>query len=130
MNNNFKETLYTREGKPSRKPFCCTTAVTTHSAIYLVSTCHGPLYGLRIGPAPKDPFRHRSQNLIPDIQFGFREKHATTEQVHRVVHKIAQVLENKEFAPAIFLEVSSAFNKVWYHGSNLQNTAVFSTSTV
>lgn len=36
-----------------------------------------------------------TKNLIPDIQFGFREKHLTTEEVHRVVHEISQAPENK-----------------------------------
>ena len=57
-----------------------------------------------------------TKNLIPDIQFGFRAKHSTTEQVHRIVHEIAQALENKEFDPAIFLDVSAAFDKVWHLG--------------
>ncbi len=57
-----------------------------------------------------------SKKLLPDIQFGFRSKHATTEQIHRVVHSISQALENKEYAPTAFLNVSSAFDKVWHKG--------------
>lgn len=56
------------------------------------------------------------KNLIPEIQFGFREKHSLVEQVHRIVHSISQALEKKEFAPAVFLDVSSAFDKVWHSG--------------
>ena len=37
-----------------------------------------------------------NNNIIPDHQFGFREKHSTIEQAHRVVDEIATTLENKE----------------------------------
>ena len=56
------------------------------------------------------------KKMLPDIQFGFRQKHATTEQIHRVVHTISQALENKEYAPTAFLDVSNAFDKVWHEG--------------
>lgn len=56
------------------------------------------------------------KKMLPDIQFGFRQKHATIEQIHRVVHSISQALENKEYAPTAFLDVSSAFDKVWHEG--------------
>lgn len=49
------------------------------------------------------------KNLLPSIQYGFKYKDLTVEQIHRVVNTITQALENKELAPAIFLDVSSAF---------------------
>jgi len=55
-------------------------------------------------------------DLLPPFQFGFRSKHSTIEQVHRIFNKARQALENKEFAPAVFLDVSSAFDKVWHQG--------------
>ena len=45
-------------------------------------------------------------NLIPSHQFGFRPKHGTIEQVHRVVHKINDDLENKRFCSAAFINIS------------------------
>jgi hypothetical protein len=54
--------------------------------------------------------------IIPDHQFGFREGHSTVEQVHRVVHKIRQTLEKKEYCSAVFLDVQQAFDKVWHKG--------------
>jgi len=45
-------------------------------------------------------------NLIPSHQFGFRPKHGTIEQVHRVVHKINDDLENKRFCSAAFIDIS------------------------
>lgn len=56
------------------------------------------------------------KNLLPSIQFGFRAKHSTIEQINRVSSAILQALENKEFAPTVFLDVSNAFDKVWHEG--------------
>lgn len=56
------------------------------------------------------------RQLIPDHQFGFRRKHATVEQVHRVVAKINETLEHKNYCTAAFLDVSQAFDKVWHTG--------------
>jgi len=55
-------------------------------------------------------------NLIPSHQFGFRPKHGTIEQVHRVVHRIHDDLENRRFCSAAFIDISQAFDKVWHTG--------------
>ena len=47
---------------------------------------------------------------------GFRKGHSTIEQVHPVVSVIGEALERKEFCPAVFLDVSNAFDRVWYAG--------------
>lgn len=57
-----------------------------------------------------------SNNLIPDHQFGFRRSHSTIQQVHRVVSKIREVLENKAICSAAFIDVRQAFDKVWHPG--------------
>lgn len=54
--------------------------------------------------------------ILPDHQFGFRTAHSTIEQLHRVVEIIRQSLENKQYCSAAFLDVSQAFDKVWYDG--------------
>lgn len=56
------------------------------------------------------------KNLIPTHQFGFRRKHVTTEQVHRIVGKINKALETKRYCSAAFLDISQAFDKVWHDG--------------
>jgi len=43
--------------------------------------------------------------LIPDYQFGFRNKHAT-EQIHRIVKRINNDTEAGRYCSAIFLDVS------------------------
>lgn len=56
------------------------------------------------------------RRCIPDHQFGFRRKHSTIEQTHRLVNVIKQCFENKEFCSALFIDVSQAFDKVWHEG--------------
>lgn len=55
-------------------------------------------------------------NLIPKHQFGFRGKHGTIEQTHRLVKQISNDLENKRYCSAAFLDISQAFDKVWHTG--------------
>jgi hypothetical protein len=54
--------------------------------------------------------------LITSHEFGFRTKHVTIEQVHRVIHKINDDLENKRFCIAAFIDISQALDKVWHAG--------------
>lgn len=54
--------------------------------------------------------------LIPAHQFGFREKHSTIEQVHRIVNNIKSDLDSKKYCSAVFLDVTQAFDKVWHPG--------------
>lgn len=53
---------------------------------------------------------------LPDFQFGFRTKHSTVDQCHRVVSTIERALEEKKYCPSVFLDVSQAFDKVWHEG--------------
>ena len=61
------------------------------------------------------PILHERET-IPDFQFGFRKKHGTIEQVNRIVNKISSDLEGKRYCSAAFLDISQAFDKVWYTG--------------
>lgn len=56
------------------------------------------------------------QTVIPDHQFGFREKHNTVEQVHRVVSVIQNAFESKRYCSAAFIDISQAFDRVWHDG--------------
>ena len=55
-------------------------------------------------------------NIIPDYQFGFRHKHGTPEQCHRIISYIRDSLENKDYCSGVFLDVRKAFDKVWHTG--------------
>lgn len=57
-----------------------------------------------------------SRNLIPDHQFGFRCKHSTVDQVHRITDIIEKALEDKQICSTLFLDVAAAFDKVWHEG--------------
>jgi hypothetical protein len=54
--------------------------------------------------------------LIPSHEFGFRQRHSTTEQTHRIVHRINETFEHKVYCSAAFLDISQAFDKVWHNG--------------
>lgn len=55
-------------------------------------------------------------DIIPDYQFGFRNRHGTPEQCHRIVNIITNAMETKKYCSAVFLDVKQAFDKVWHHG--------------
>lgn len=52
----------------------------------------------------------------PDHQFGFRSKHSTIDQVHRITTVIERALEEKKYCCAVFLDVAQAFDRVWHDG--------------
>ena len=64
-------------------------------------------------------------SLLSDSQFGFRQKHSTIKHIHRVVHTISQALENKKYAPAVFLDVAFAIDKIWHQGLLHKITPLF-----
>ena len=53
-----------------------------------------------------------TKKLIPDHQFGFRNKHSTIEQMHRLINEIIIALENKEYCTALFMDIEKAFDKI------------------
>lgn len=56
------------------------------------------------------------RKLIPEHQFGFRQKHSTVDQVHRITNVIENALEKKQICSGIFLDVAQAFDRVWHKG--------------
>ena len=94
---------------------------------------------LKRGKAPANPSSYRAISLLPvigkflerlyikrlkkiilteklliDPQFGFREKHSTIEQLHRITKAIKEALEKGEFCVAVFLDVAQEFDRVWH----------------
>lgn len=57
-----------------------------------------------------------TENIIPEHQFGFRPKHGTPEQVHRIVQYITDAFEKKKYCSAAFLDIQQAFDRVWHNG--------------
>jgi retron-type reverse transcriptase len=54
--------------------------------------------------------------LIPDHQFGFRQRHSTIEQTQRIAQRINEALERKQYCSAAILDITQAFDKVWHTG--------------
>ena len=48
------------------------------------------------------------RKLIPKHQFGFRAKYATIEQVHRLVNKINEAMEENSYCAAAFLRYNTS----------------------
>jgi hypothetical protein len=57
-----------------------------------------------------------NNRLIHNHQFGFRLRHSTIEQTQRIIQRINEALENKQYCFAAFLDISQAFNKLWHIG--------------
>jgi hypothetical protein len=58
----------------------------------------------------------QNKQLLQDHQFGFRQRHSTIHQTHRIVHAINAALESKQYYFAAFLDISQAFDRVWHIG--------------
>ena len=54
--------------------------------------------------------------LIPDRQSGFRRKDGTVLQLTRLVHSLAEGLENKSVIANCYFDLSKAFDRVWHEG--------------
>jgi hypothetical protein len=51
------------------------------------------------------------KHIIPDLQFGFRKKHATTEQVYRIVNIRQEAQEKGQYCTAAFLDITQLLIK-------------------
>lgn len=56
------------------------------------------------------------KKIISDFQFGFKSKHSTIHQLHRVVDQISSAFESKKICIGIFLDIAQAFDRVWHPG--------------
>ena len=61
------------------------------------------------------PILH-DKRIIPDYQFGFRQKNANIEQVQRITNVIDKELDSNKYCTAPFLDISQAFDTVWHEG--------------
>jgi hypothetical protein len=57
-----------------------------------------------------------NNRLIPNHQFGFRQRHSTIEQMHQIIQRINEALGNKQYCSAVFLDISQTYNKLWHTG--------------
>lgn len=81
-----------------------------NSLLHIVSKLFEKLFLKRLKPIIE------RNDLIPEYQFGFREKHSTIDEVHRIASIIKRALEDKEICIALFLDVAQASDNVWHEG--------------
>jgi len=98
--------LILKPGKPSD----LATSYRPISLLPIISKLFEKLFLKRLKPVLE------KHCLIPDEQYGFRERHSTIEQVHRVTATIGRALELKQYCSAAFLDSAQAFDRVWHDG--------------
>jgi hypothetical protein len=52
-----------------------------------------------------------NNRLIPNHQFGFRQRHLTIKQTHRIVQRINEAIETNQYCSAAFLDISKHSSK-------------------
>ena len=52
------------------------------------------------------------EKLISGRQYGFRIKHSTIEQMHRLINEILLAIEKKQYCIALFMDIEKVFDKV------------------
>ncbi|GBM66544.1 putative RNA-directed DNA polymerase from transposon X-element [Araneus ventricosus] len=57
-----------------------------------------------------------NNNIIPDEQFGFRDKHSCTHQLLRVTNKIVEAFNVKHYTGGVFLDARNVFGRMWHKG--------------
>ena len=80
------------------------------SLLPVISKLFGKLLIKRINPIIE------TSNRIPAHQFGFREKHGTIDQLHRITNIIEKALEKKRIPSTVFLDGARVFDSVWHKG--------------
>lgn len=94
----------------ANKPENCVTSYRPISLLSTFSKLFERLFLKRLLPILEE------NSIIPDHQFGFRHKHGTPEQCHRLVNEISGALEGKKYCSAVFLDIQQAFDRVWHCG--------------
>ena len=60
---------------------------------------------------------HDHKNKITiDAQFGFRERHNTTQQITRITTHILESFDKRKNTAMLLLDIQKAFDRVWLHG--------------
>jgi hypothetical protein len=93
------------------KPEKLATEVTSHRPISLLpvlSKLFQKLILERLKPIIEE------KQIIPNHQFGFRDKHPTIDQVHKITTIIEKAIEERQVCSIVFLDVAQAFDTVWH----------------
>ena len=95
-----------KPGKPKSEP-------TSYRPISLLNVL-GKIYERLIYKRLKDYVEAKS--LIPNEQFGFRTRHSSVHQVHRIVEQISAGFQRGSMTGMLFFDIAKAFDKVWHNG--------------
>ena len=57
-----------------------------------------------------------ANNLLSDVQYGFRSSRSTADVLTVISHRISKALDSTFDARAIALDISKAFDQVWHRG--------------
>jgi hypothetical protein len=57
-----------------------------------------------------------NDRLIASHHFTFRQRHSTIKQTHRLLQRINEALEIKQYCSGAFVDIAQAFDKVWHIG--------------
>ena len=95
-----------KPGKPAEE----VTSYRPISLLLILSKLFEKILLTQIKPIPQEI------RIIPEYQFSFRQKHTTTEQVHRITNIIYKALESNKYCTAALLDSSQDFSKVWHEG--------------
>jgi hypothetical protein len=82
--------LILKPGKPPNELTSCRPI----SLLLIVSKVFEKILLKRLLPMAEN------NRLIPNHQLGFTQRHSTIEQTHRIVHRINEALENKQYCSA------------------------------
>ena len=92
-----------KPGKPAEE----VTSYRPFSLLPILAKLFEKLFLTRLKPILQET------RIIPNHQFGFRQKHSAIEQVHRIATVIYKALESNTYCTAALLDISQAFDKVW-----------------
>jgi hypothetical protein len=53
-----------------------------------------------------------NNRLKQNHQFSFSERHSTIDQTHHIEHRINEIIENRQYCSASFLDISQELDKV------------------
>lgn len=56
------------------------------------------------------------EQILPDFQFGFRQKHSAPQQIMRVVEAATEAFNRRSYCGLVLLDVAKAFDSVWHNG--------------
>ena len=103
----WKSSLVVPIGKPNKDPFNPKSYRPIH-LLNSISKIFEKAILMRINE------HIENNNVIPNVQFGFRRGHSTCHQLFRLASEIKDNLYNKKSVGIVSLDIEKAFDTVWH----------------